>query len=274
MSDELIPQARVGEVRRPPDRKAAERNASVAVGAGLAAWMISTDPILGSVFVASFGGWYAWQWRKRARWAEHWTRDWTEMRRSLAAGELARAEAVLAGREKISIGGVDRALLAYVRGQIAWARGDLDGAIASFTQAAKGMPVPVRGYEVFHWRVQFHVVDVLLERGRHDEVKPYVERARKAPRDGEWRRFHLGLDAILAHAHDRPDQLGDLDARTREARELKDGMSLAVIAWAHERRGDDAIALYAEAAAIVVPKREIWMKRYPSSWAKLEAKLT
>ena len=67
MSDELIPRAQVGEVERARDHAQLHRRTMIATSVGICAWMIRMDPLIGGAFAASWAGWHALRWRRRAR---------------------------------------------------------------------------------------------------------------------------------------------------------------------------------------------------------------
>jgi hypothetical protein len=276
MSHEPVPQARVGSVAPPADPQRAWRTAWYAAAAGCSAWMISVNPLVGGLFVATSAFWVATRRQAKKRWAVQWSADITELFRRLAARDLDGAEAMLRKRERIATNPAGRAILAWYRGQLCWARGDRTNALIANVDCTFLMPRMVKGFEGGYWDARFAVANLELELGQLDDAEASCRRAHEAPRTEMFAMAHCALETHHALVHDRPDELGgatQLAPRATLARARKQGLVMAVIAWAYEARGslDTAASLREEARAMIAPARDRWRTLYPRAYARLAA---
>ncbi len=275
MAYEPVPQARVGSVASPADPKRAWRTAWYAAAAGSSAWMISVNPIVGGLFVASGAGWIAMRRDAKRRWAKRWNADITALAKHLAARELDDADALLRRRERIPTNAAGRGILGYYRGAVCWTRGDLDGALRGYLDCARLIPRPVQGFEQQMWHARFVVANLELELGKLRDAEVSCRRAYEAPLTPQTLVLHVGLRLHHAIEHDRPDELGDAAALAKlveVARAAKEGLVMAGVVWALRARGDHetAAALAAEARPILARRDDAHI-RYPRSYPRLAA---
>jgi hypothetical protein len=172
-----------------------------------------------------------------------------------------------------------RANVVQARAVIAWKRGQLERALAECEACAVLLPAPRRGFRVVYWQNLFNHAHVLLELDRAGEAWPLVERAAGAP-PGEW--YQLQLRALRLHdafARGRDGDLGsddDLHDRVRDLlRYNHTGVSLAMLAWAYEARGDAEMTthLLGEVPARFLAPTGTVASMYPRLWAWLAPKL-
>ena len=271
-----LPQARVGSVAPPPEPGRAWRTAWYAAAAGSSAWMISVNPIVGGLFVATGTGWVAMRRGTKRRWAKRWNADIAAIAKHVAAGELIAAEAILVRREKIPTNAVGRAILGYYRGVLCWGRGDLPGALVGFLDCTRLMPRPVQGFELQMWHARFAVANIELELGKLRDAEVSCRRAYEAPRTAQTAVAHVALELHHAFEHDRPDELGDAEALAKRlvlARAAQEGLMMAGIVWALRARGDHetATALAVEARALLDRRGDALRRKYPRSYSRLVA---
>jgi hypothetical protein len=278
MSDEAVPHARIAGASPPADGKRLWRTGWIAVGVGGGAWLVTINPIGGSLFIAAVGGWTGWRRRARRRWARKWSDDITELARRINAGAFDDAETLLRARWRISTNSVGRAILSYYHGQLCWTRGKLEAALDGFVACTRLLPRPVTGFERGHWHARFAIANLQLELGLLHLAEASCTRAFEAPDWPELRVWRTGLETHHAFAHDRPDELGDatqLAPRAIVARGGQQGLVMAVIAWAYEARGslETAASLRDEARGWLARNPDFWRVLYPHTWARLAPQL-
>jgi len=151
----------------------------------------------------------------------------------------------------------ERALFAHLRGKLEWARGRLDAAIERLRECTT-LASSSRAPELHVMNVAA-MAAVLLELGRIRDADAVIASLPPASRGC--------AEAHRAFRRVRDDELGDL--RVREDA-TKDPIERVLIAWAWERRGDEA-RMQELLAGTRVPDDVATM--YPSIWAWLGAKL-
>jgi hypothetical protein len=277
MTDESVPSARIGGVAPPADVRRLWRTARIAVGVGGSAWLVTFNPIAGSLVIALGGGALAMRRLKRRRWTTKWQADVAELARLIDEGELFAAAEVLRQRERIPMNAIGRAVLGYYRGFLCWARGDLEGALAGFLDYTRLLP-PTRDNERHLLGARVAVTTLQLELGLLHNAEVSFKRMLELMQRGSPEALRAGLEARHAFAHDRPEELGDaaeLARRAELARADRQGLALATIAWAYDARGahDRAAALRTEARALLATDRDRVRRRYPRTWARLAPQL-
>jgi hypothetical protein len=193
-------------------------------------FFIQANPVFGLVYTGFLGAMVANRFRRAA--------PIKRMLRLLRSDRLDDAERQIA---RLSQGG-DRYVTAACFGRmlVAIRRGRLDEARAAAEECERRMSVERWGHMV--WAARFIRASVLFELGLRDEAQRAFEVAMQAP-DGEfYAMMKRELEHVRAFSIDRPEELGtddELHDRARAAlRYNHTGTSVALLAWAYERRGD------------------------------------
>jgi hypothetical protein len=226
---------------------------------------IAMSPAIGLMYTAMAGGMVALQLRRVSA--------LNRIPRLVRAERLDEAEREIAALERR--GWRYRAMAALGRCQIACHRGDLAAALTAARRCEQLLPAPDRRIYTVYWANQFLLASVLLELGKLDEAQVAIGNAMRAP-DGEYYAvLKRELEALRAFIHDRADDLGtddDLHDRVRVAlRHNHTGMTVGLLAWAYDRRGDVEMSahLIAEAPARFLLGPELVEKMHPRVWAWL-----
>jgi len=250
------------------DRKFRRRRYAVYFGGLGAACTIALvlNPAFGLVYTGVLGAMVARRFRRAAQ--------VERIPRLIRAQRFEEAERELAALEQRG----QRAFGAYGRCLIACHRGQLDAALAE-ARRCEGLTRDRPRFQTLHWNAQFLLASLLLEQGLFGEGEAAVEAAMKAP-DGEYyATLKLGLAVLRAFVTDQPESLGsddELHDRVRVAlRYNHDGMTVALLGWAYERRGDADMAAHmvAEAPARFLWGAELIERMHPRVWTWLGPKL-
>ena len=266
--DELIAVGRDGVVI---PRKQVRKRMAVYYGllGAASATAILINPPFGIAYSAALG---AIVWAKRRRLAR--LNRVVRLLRADRLDEVDKELDVLERRDWRS-----RALAAYARAGVAVRRGQLDAALASTERCASLMPSIDRAMPHIDWMNLVLRASLLLELRRIGDASPIIERAMTAP-DGEvFALFKRGLEAQRAFVRERDDELGTDDQLHDRARDAlgynQTGVTIAILAWAYERRGDADMSthLLGEVAARCPHGVEAIERAHPSLWKWLEPKL-
>lgn len=265
--DEMVLVRRDGRIMSRSQRRI--RQVAVIGGIGaVCAVMIATTPVLGLTYTAMLGGFIGIRLRG--------IRLLNQVPRLIRVERFDEAERVIARLERGSWR--QRAMAAYGRMMIAFSRGELDAALGAADRCAQLLPGPDRFLYAVYWASAVMRASLLLELGR-DGADAAFARAMQAPAGEIYAVMKRDLEALRAFVRDRPDELGDdeaLHARATEAlRYNHTGMTVALYAWAFERRGDAEMSAHLVAE---VPSRcqhgvERIARAHPRVWAWLGPKL-
>jgi hypothetical protein len=266
--DELIAVGRDGVVI---SRKQVRRRMAVYYGllGAASATAIALSPVFGIPYAAILGGIVLMKRRRIQR-----LNRVVQLLRADRLDEVDRELDTLERRDWRS-----RALAAYARAGVAVRRGQLDTALASTERCASLMPSVDRAMPHVYWMNLFLRASILLELRRLGDASPVIERAMAAP-DGEvYALFKRGIEAQRAFARGQDDELGTDDQLHDRARDAlgynQTGITVAILAWAYERRGDIDMSahLLGEVVARCPHGVEAIASAHPSLWAWLEPKL-
>jgi hypothetical protein len=264
--DEMVAIHRDGRVLGRTQRRVRIGLAFGAIGAACA-WTIALAPPVGIVYTGLVGAFVA----ARLRGA----RKLNAVPRLIRAERLDDAERVI---ERLDRGGWrQRAMAQYGRMLVAHRRGQLDAALAASERCAQLLTGPDRFLYAVYWMNVMARAMLLLELGRDADAA--LARVAQAP-DGEVFAIAKREVALLrAFVRDRADELGDddaLHARAKDAlRYNHTGLTIALLAWAYGRRGDDEMC--AHLVAEVAPRCQhgvaLLARMHPRVWAWLEPRL-
>jgi tetratricopeptide (TPR) repeat protein len=237
-----------------------------ALGTACAA-AILINPFVGLIYTGMLGGWVALSFRRAG--------IINRMLRLIRAERYDDAEREIASLDRR--GGLYHSVAWQGRMLIACQRGRLEEACAA-AEACERLTSPRRRAHVY-WSAQFVRASVLFELGRVDEARAVLDKAMKAP-DGElFVIIKREQECLLAFVTDRPDGLGtddQLHERVRTAlRYNHTGMTVALLAWAYERRGDAEMCehLVGEVESRCVHGPALIERMHPRVWAWLGPKL-
>ena len=236
--------------------------------AAMCAYEIATTPIFGVAYSVIMGGLVGQGLRRRARY-NRLIRLIDADRFDDAAQEISRLD---------ERGGIYRAYASYGRLLLACRHGRLDEARAAAETCERQMG---DRHETFYWAVRFIRASVLLELGGPDEAQAHrsFNDAMRAPDGDFYATMKRELECLRVFVNDRPDELGsddELHDRARTAlRYNHTGMTVGLLAWAYERRGDPAMCdhLVGEVAGRCLRGTELIERMHPRFWAWLGPKL-
>jgi len=265
---EMVAVGRDGNVL---DRRTRVRRAilPLAMIGAFSTWAIITAPVVGIAYVAFVGGWIGLTMR--------WARTINKIGRLIRAQRFDDAERAIAALERR--GRRDKGIAAFYRALLAQHRGDSEAAVVAARACEQILTSPDKRTYYAYWANAFVLAGALYELGRVDEAKAAHERANRAP-DGEfYRHMKRGLEAQRAFATGRHEELGtddDLHDRVREAlRYNHTGLTVALLAWAYDQRGDAEMAshLAGEVGSRCIYGLESIERMHPRVWAWLGPKI-